>query len=168
MANLDELQRKQADTVKLALQMVDEKDPERLQALADQVLAKTQALEKAALGLAAAATVPDRGGGERVRVLLTTEQRERIAGQTGVGVEAVTLQDSGGRSWSAEMPTTEPRVIEKLAAAQAAASRLTAETRKHVEGIIKQLKALDVPELEETIRELERDPTLGQGKKSKG
>ena len=168
MADLDEIQRKQADTVKLALKMVDEKDPERLKEMAEQILQKTKALEKAALGLAASAAPPDRSGGEEVRVLLTPEQRERIAAQTGVGVEVVTLRDSGGRSWNAEMPTTEPRVIEKLAAVQAAAARLTLETRKQVEAIIKQLKALNVPELEETIRELERDPTLGRGKKSKG
>jgi hypothetical protein len=167
MSDLDEIQRKQADATRLALKMVDEKDPERLKEMAAQVLEKTKALEKAAKSLAASAAVPDRGGGEEVRVLLTSDQKERLAEQTGVGVEAVTLRDSGGRSWNAEMPTTEPRVIEKLAAEQAAASRLTMETRKQVEAIIKQLKALNVPELEETIRELERDPTLGRGKKSK-
>ncbi len=168
MADLDEIQRKQADTVKLALQMVDEKDPERLKEMAEQIQQRTKELEKAALGLAAAVALPDRSGGEEVRVLLTPDQRERISEQTGVGVEAVTLRDSGGRSWNAAMPTTEPRVIEKLAAQQAAASRLTMETKKQVEAIIKQLKALNVPELEETIRELERDPTLGRGKQSKG
>lgn len=169
MADLDEIQRKQADTLKLALKMVDEKDPERLKEMAEQILQKTQALEKSALGLAASVTPPDRGGGgEEVRVLLTFEQRERIAAQTGVGVEVVTLRDSGGSSWSAQMPTTEPQVIEKLAVNQAAAARLTMETRKQVEAIIKQLKALNVPELEETIRDLERDPTLGRGKKSEG
>lgn len=167
MADLDDIQRRQADTVKIALKLVDEKDPERIKELAEQILQKTSDLEKMALALAAAAAPPDRPGGEEVRVLLTSEQRERITAQTGVGIEAVTLRDSGGRSWNAEMPTTEPRVIERLAAQQAAASRLAMETKKQVESIIKQLKALDVPELEETIRELERDPTLGQGKKSK-
>lgn len=168
MADLDEIQRRQADAVKLALQMVDEKDPERIKELAGQVQKKTAELAKAAQSLAASAGPPDRGGGKEVRVLLTPEQRERIAAQTGVGVEAVTLRDSGGSNWNAEMPTTEPRVIERLAAQQAAASRLSMETRKQVEAIIKQLKALNVPELAETIRDLERDPTLGRGKPGKG
>ena len=78
--------------------------------------------------------------------------------------EAVTLRDSGGKSWSRELPATEPRVVEALAARQAAQSRLVMETRTQVEKIVKQLKALNVPELAETIAELERDPTLGQGK----
>lgn len=167
MADLDEIQRKQADAAKLAMKLVDEKDPERIKELAEQIQKRTADLAKMAASLAASAAPPDRSGGEQVRVLLTPEQRERLAAETGVGIEAVDLRDTGGRSWNAEMPTTEPRVIEKLAAQQAAAARLTMETRKQVESIVKQLKALNVPELEETIRELERDPTLGRGKKSR-
>lgn len=164
MADIEEIQRKQADAARLAEKLQGEKDPERIAALAEQIQGKTRDLEKMALSLAASAAPADSGGGE-VRVLLTPAQRERIVEQTGVGIEAVTLRDTQGRSWKSEMPTVEPRVIEKLAAQQAAASRLTLETRTQVEKIIKELKALNVPELEETIRELEKDPTLGAGRK---
>src|ERR1700694_6000203 len=117
MSDMAELQRKQADTAKLAMTMVE---------------------ENAAEG----------------RVRLTPDHRKRIAEQTGVGIEAVTLRDSGGKSWSRELPATEPRVVEALAARQAAQSRLVMETRTQVEKIVKQLKALNVPELAETIAEL--------------
>jgi hypothetical protein len=167
MSDMAELQRKQADTAKLAMKMVDEKDPERLKELAEQIQARTRDLEKMALNIAAAAAPQEQSGGAEVRVLLTPDQRERIAEQTGVGLEAVTLRDSGGKRWSRELPATEPRVVEALAARQAAQSRLVMETRTQVEKIVKQLKALNVPELAETIAELERDPTLGQGKKQR-
>ena len=39
--------------------------------------------------------------------------------------------------------------------------------RKQVESIIKQLEAVNVPELKETIEELKRDPTLGRAAKQK-
>ena len=165
MADLEEILRKQAEAARLAEKLQGEKDPERILALAEQVLGKTRELEKMALGLAASVAPQDQGFGE-VRVLLTPDQRKRIAEQTGVGIEAVTLRDTQGRSWNSEMPTVEPRVIEKLAAKEAAASRLTMETRSHVEKIVKQLKALNVPELEDTIRQLEKDPTLGLGRKN--
>jgi hypothetical protein len=63
------------------------------------------------------------------------------------------------------MPTAEPRLIEKMAAKQAAQSRLIQETRTQVEKIIKQLEALNVPEIADQIAELRRDPTLGLAKK---
>jgi hypothetical protein len=164
MADLEELQRKQADAAKFAMKMVDEKDPERLKEMAEQLQARCKELAKMAHGIEAAFTPPG-GEGEEVRVMLTPAQKARIAEQTGVGVEVVTLRDSKQRMWSKDMPRIEPREIEKMAAKQAAASRLQSETRDQVEKIIKQLKALNVPELEDTIRDLEKDPTLGLARK---
>ena len=166
MADLDDLQRKQADVAKFAMKMVDEKDPERLQEMAGQVQARCLDLEKMARSIEAAFTPPASEGAE-VRVLLTPAQKARITEQTGVGVEMVTLRDSKQRMWSKDMPRIEPREIEKMAALQAAQSKLISETRSQVEKIIKQLEALNVPEIAEAIAELKKDPTLGRGKKAK-
>jgi len=43
------------------------------------------------------------------------------------------------------MPAVEPRQVEAMAAREAAASRLRAETRGQVEKIVRELEKLDVP-----------------------
>src|SRR5207237_10696039 len=96
------------------------------------------------------------GGGAETRGVLTGEQRKRIADQTGVGVEVVTLRDTSGRAWSKSMGSVEPREIEAMAARQAAVSRLKAETRTRVEKIIQELEKLAIPELADTIADLRR------------
>ena len=168
MADIEEIKRKQADTAKMAMKMVDEKDPERLKEMAEQIQARCKDLEKMVRGLAAAIT-PQEQTGQEVKVMLTPEQKARVTEQTGVGIEMVTLYDTKKRMWSRDLPLgkIEPREIEKMAAQQAAQSRLVSETRQQVEKIIKQLKALNVPEIAEQIAELERDPTMGLAKKGK-
>ncbi|MCA1829368.1 MAG: hypothetical protein LC689_20785 [Myxococcales bacterium] len=168
MADLNELQRKQADTAKLAMKMAEEKDPERLKEMAEQIQARCKELEKMARGMEAALT-PQEATGQEVRVTLTPDQKQRITEQTGVGIEVVTLHDTKKNMWSRDLPLgkIEPREIERLAAQQAAQSKLVSETRSQVEKIIKQLKALNVPEIADQIAELERDPTLGLGKKKR-
>src|SRR5437660_6002197 len=164
MADLEEIERKQAEAARLAAELAEETDPQRVLAMANRIQERAAQLDQMARGLMAALAPAD-AGGEEVRVLLTPEQRERIAEQTGVGVEMVTLRDSQSRMWSKEMPRVDPREIERLAAKQAADSKLAAETRKQVEATIQKLEALNVPELKETIENLRRDPTLGRGKK---
>ena len=166
MADLDDLQRKQADAAKFAMKMVDEKDPERLKEMAAQLQARCKDLEKIAKGIEAA-FAPPASEGDEVRVMLTPAQKARITEQTGVGVEMVTLRDSKQKMWSKQMPRIEPREIEKMAAKQAAESKLISETRSAVEKIIKQLEALNVPEIADKIAELKKDPTLGRAKKAK-
>jgi hypothetical protein len=79
----------------------------------------------------------------------------------------VHLHDSRKRVWSSELPvgTVSPRDIEKEAAKEAAKLRRISETKSGVEKIVKQLKALNVPELADFIATLEKDPTLGLGGK---
>jgi hypothetical protein len=155
MSGLGELQKKQAEAASFALRMAEEKDPERLKAMAEQLQASCAELGKMAKALEAA-LAPAGGSGAETRVLLTAEQRKRIADQTGVGVEVVTLRDTGERAWSKSMVGVEPREIEAMAARQAAASRLKAETRTRMEKIIGELEKLEVPELAETISDLRR------------
>jgi hypothetical protein len=154
MADVAEVLKKQADAARFATAMAEEKDPQRLQAMAEQLQERCAELGRMAHALEAefapAATGPE------TRVTLTPDQRARVAEQTGVGVEVVTLRDTTDRAWSRQMPRIEPREIEAMAAKQAAASRLKSETRKQVELIIRELEKLDVPELAETIAELRR------------
>ena len=165
MADLAELQQKQADAARFAMRMTEEKDPERLKQMAEELKARCDELARMAKSIEAALT-PAAGTGAETTVLLTPAQRERIAQQTGVGIEAVTLRDTKDRQWSKTMPKADPREIEKAAAIQAAEARLKAETRTQVEKIIRELEKLNVPELAETIAELKGDPTLGlSGKK---
>lgn len=166
MASLDELQRKQAEVAKFAVRMAEEKDPERLKEMAEHLADRCLELRKAARGIEAAFAPPPAQGGE-IRVVLTPAQKERLTGQTGVGIEAVVLRETAQRRWSEEMPLIDPREIEKIAAQQAAESRLQSETRTQVEEIIRQLDALEVPELQGPLAELRRDPTLGLGRKDR-
>ena len=154
MSNLGELQKKQAEAASFALRMAEEKDPDRLKAMAEQLQARCAELGRMAKGLEAA--LAPTGGGAETRVLLTAEQQKRIADQTGVGVEVVTLRDTSGRAWSKSMGSVEPREIEAMAARQAAVSRLKAETRTRVEKIIQELEKLAIPELADTIADLRR------------
>ena len=155
MADVAELLKKQADAAGLATRMAEEKDPQRRNELSEQLQASCAELGQLARALEArfapAAT------GTETRVALTPEQRARIAGQTGVGIEVVTLRDTADRAWSRQIPRLEPREVEAIAAEQAAQSRLKAETRRQVEQIVGELEKLGVPELAETIAALRRD-----------
>jgi hypothetical protein len=160
MSDLDELLRKQSEMAKYAQGMANEKDPERLAAMAASMQERAKGLERAARALEAV-HAPNVADGPETRVLLTPDQRARVAAGTGVGLEAVSLRDEPGRPWSKSMSKVEPREIERIALQQAARSRLAAETRAQVEKIIRMLEKQDVPELAATIAELRRDPTLG-------
>ena len=166
--SLEDLQRQQANAAKAAMKLTEETDPERILEMAGEIQARCKDLEKAAKALAAT-VAPQEPTGQEVRVTLTPDQKQRITEQTGVGVEVVTVYDSKKKMWSRDLPLgkIEPREIEKMAAQQAAQSKLISETRSQVEKIIKQLKALNVPEIADQIAELEKDPTLGLGKKKK-
>jgi len=169
MSDIDELLKKQAEATAYALSMVEEKDPQKILEMAAEMQKKGAALEKMARSIEAANMMGDGGsatGGETT-VALTPEQRARITEGTGVGMEVVTLRDSKDKAWSKEMPRVDPREIEKEAARQAIETMMIIETRKQVENIIKQLEAVNVPELKETIEELKRDPTLGRARKKK-
>ncbi len=160
MADLAELQRKQAEATRFAEGMVGEKDAARLQQMAEQLQQKCEELGRMARALEAA-FAPGAGAGVETRVALTPEQSKRVAEQTGAAVEVVTLRDTAEQPWSKRMPAVDPREVEAVAARVAAAARLRAETRARVETIVRELEELEVPELAETIARLRKDPTLG-------
>src|SRR5467141_2837846 len=108
MADLAELQSKHADAARFVAGMAEEKDPQRLQQMAEQLQRRCVELGRMARALEAAAT-PERAAGGEARVVLTAEQRQRIAEQTGAGIETVTLQDSPERAWSRQWPPGKPR-----------------------------------------------------------
>ncbi len=155
MADLAELLEKQADAAGFATRMAEEKDPQRQKEMAEELQARCAELSQMARALEAR-FAPGATGTE-TRVALTPEQRARIAEQTGVGIEIVTLRDTADRPWSRQIARLEPREVEAMAANQAAASRLKMETRRQVEQIVGELEKLEVPELAETIAALRRD-----------
>jgi hypothetical protein len=156
MGDLATLQEKQAEAARFASDMAGEKDPQRLQQMAEKLQARCAELRRMATALEAA-VMPAAASGTETQVALTAEQRQRVAEQTGAAVDVVTLRDSPERAWSKEMPKVEPREVEAMAARQAAAARLRAETRTQAEKIIRELEKLDVSGLAETIAGLRRD-----------
>jgi hypothetical protein len=166
MSDLDDLMKKQAEMAKYATGMLNEKDPERLLEMAATLQERAKELER--MGRAIEAFYAPKGGsGQETRVVLTPAQKERVTEQTGVGLDTVILRDTPEMQWSKKMSKVEPREIEREAAKQAAEARLVIETRIQVEKIIKLMEEQNVPELEETIAELKRDPTLGRGKRDR-
>jgi hypothetical protein len=155
MADLAELLKKQADAARFAAGMAEERDPRRLQEMAEQLQARCAELARMGRDLEAQFTPASTG--TETRVALTPDQRARVAEQTGIGIEVVTLRDTADRAWSREMPRVQPRDVEAMAARQAAASRLQSETRKQVEQIVRELEKLEIPELAETIAGLRRE-----------
>lgn len=167
MADLEQLQRKQAEATRFAMRIAEERHPQRVLEMAAEMQARAAELEKMGRALERA-LAPAEATSAAVRVRLTSEQKERVTEQTGVGLETVTLHDTEKRIWSRDLPLgkVDPREVEKEAAKEAARLKLVSETRRQVESIIQQLEALDVPELAETIAGLRRDPTLGRGAKA--
>src|SRR5947209_8378748 len=102
MADIEDIKRKQADAAKAANRMIEEKDPQALIEMAEKMKERVGELEKMAKGLAAALT-PQEPPGQEVRVQLTPDQKKRIAEQTGVGVEVVTVYDTKKKMWSKEL-----------------------------------------------------------------
>jgi hypothetical protein len=164
--SLEDIQKKQAEVTRAAMAIAEEKDPEKILEMAAKVQKQALELEKMCRALEAAMTPPDFQGKETT-VKLTADQKQRITEQTGVGIEVVTVYDNRKKVWSRELPLgrVEPREIEKEALKEAARLKAISVTKTQVEGIIKQLKAVNVPELADFIAELERDPTMGRHKK---
>jgi hypothetical protein len=162
---LEDLQKKQQSIANDAKKMLEEKDPKVLLEMAEKMKEKCDGLLNMAKSIAGQFP-QEREIGPQTVVKLTPDQRERLVEGTGVGMETVTLKDTEKKLWSRQMTKVTAREIEAEATKEAARLRLISDTKAQVGKIIKELKKVDVPELAETIAELERDPSLGlSGKK---
>jgi hypothetical protein len=128
--------------------------------LAEQIQQKAKELEKMARSMASAALPkgrpPDKG---EVRVILTPEQRKRVAEASGVGIDAVVV-DKDVAVFNARMMSMQKHLIERIALQQAGDESARIERKKACEKLAKKLEQSDpiTPELQEMIDQLKRDP----------
>ena len=156
MASAEELLSKQQRTVKAALALQEIKDPEELLKAAAKVGEMAKDLEAAGKRFEAQFVQP---GGPEERVVLTAEQRERLAEVTGVAMDMLVVRDPTG-AFAHAMPTTDRATIERMAARQAAEIAVRKARDTAIEKLIKELEKLDVPELIPVIEAIKKDPTL--------
>jgi hypothetical protein len=156
MSTMDEVISKQERATKAAVALSKKTDPEELRAGAEKLKEMTDDLEKACKRLQA-----EFGGatGHEERVVLTPDQRERLAESTGVPMDMLVVQDRDG-SFGRRMPTTDKATIERMAALQATAIAEKKARTAAIDKVIKQLEKLDVPELQPIIDSMRKDPTL--------
>jgi len=138
MASVEEIERKQKAMQPLLEQLAEEKDADRIQQLGKQIAEIAQELAHMAHGLDRAYAQATGGSGE-TRVVLTRDQRQRIAAATGGTVEVLVLP--GADVWDPRMPRTSPATIERLAIASVAERKLKEENRKAAKQIVSELEA---------------------------
>jgi hypothetical protein len=157
MASLEDIERKQNAMQPLLEQIAQETNAERVQALGEQITEMARELARMAAGLEKAYSQPA-GNGE-TRVVLTKDQRQRVAEATGVAVDTLVLQ--GADRWDPQMPKMSPATIERLAMASVAARKLEEEKRDAARAIVKQLEAAvgddPAPETKAAIEQFKRD-----------
>jgi hypothetical protein len=157
VASLEDIERKQRSMQPLLEQIAQETNADRVQELGKQIAQMAQELGEMAAGLERA-YAQSKGGGE-TRVVLTKEQRERVAEATGVALDTLVLE--GAQSWDPQMPSMSPATIERLAMASVADRKLKEEKRKAVTAILKELQAAvgdsPAPETQAAIEQFKRD-----------
>jgi hypothetical protein len=116
MASLEDIERKQKSMQPLLEQIAQETNADRVQELGKQIAEMAQELGRMAAGLEKA-YAQSKGSGE-TRVVLTKDQRERVAEATGVALDTLVLQ--GAETWDPQMPSMSPATIERLAMASVA------------------------------------------------
>ena len=137
MASLEEIERKQKSVQPLLEQISRETNADRVQELGKQIAAVAQELARMGKGLEKA-FAQSKGSGE-TRVVLTGDQRHRVAEATGVALDTLVLE--GAETWDPRMPKMSPATIERLAMASVADRKLKEAKRKAVKDIVKQLEA---------------------------
>jgi hypothetical protein len=164
MASLEEIERKQRAMQPLLEQIAQEKDADRIQQLGKQIAEMAQELARMAEGLEnahaqARGQARARGGSGETRVVLTKDQRERLADATGGSIEVLVLP--GAETWDPRMPKMSPATIERLAMASIAERKLKDEQRKAARRIVDELEAEvgsdPAPETSAAILKLKRE-----------
>ena len=131
-------------------------DPEALMKKAGELAKKVKDFESAALKFAAQFQPV---GGPEERVVLTPDQRERLAESTGVAMEVLVVRDPDG-AFAKAMPTARKEIIERLAARQAGEVATKKAKAEAVEKLLKDLRKIEAPGMDEIIRAIEDDPSL--------
>jgi hypothetical protein len=157
MASLEEIERKQKSVQPLLEQISRETNADRVQELGKQIAAVAQEIAQMGKGLEKA-YAQSKGSGE-TRVVLTKDQRQRVAEATGVALDTLVLE--GAEIWDPQMPKMSSATIERLAMASVADRKLKEEKRKAVKDIVKQLEAAvgdnPAPETKAAIDQFKRD-----------
>jgi hypothetical protein len=158
MASLEEIERKQKAMKPLLEELARETNADRVQQLGKQLAEMAQELARMADGLQRAYAQPDGGTGE-TRIVLTKDQRERIAEATGVALDVLVLK--GADIWDPQVPKMTPAIIERLAMASVADRKLKDEERKAAKEIVKELEtavgANAAPEARAAIDQFKRE-----------
>ncbi len=157
MASLEDIERKQKSIQPLLEQIARETNADRVQELGKQIAQAAQELGQMAAGLEKT-YAQSKGSGE-TRVVLTKEQRARVADATGVALDTLVLQ--GAETWDPQMPKMSSATVERLAMASVADRKLKEEKRKAVKDILKQMEAAigdsPAPETKAAIDQFKRD-----------
>ena len=155
---LEELQAMQKKLVKAAQDLANHADdPKTLLEKAAEISKGGKQLEESALRLQA--QFDPAAGGKEERVILTADQRQRLAEETGVALEALVVRDPTGE-FARAMPSTQKATIEKLAAREAAMLAVKKARGDAIEKLVKHLKSLEVEGLAPVIEAIEADPSL--------
>ena len=120
MASVEDIERKQKSMQPLLEQIARETDADRVQELGRQIAQMAQELGQMAAGLERA-YAQSQGSGE-TRIVLTKEQRERVAEATGVALDTLVLQ--GAETWDPQMPRMVRLKVLNAALLQLLADRL--------------------------------------------
>ncbi len=156
MSSAEEILSKHQRMAKAALKINEIKDPKEILEQAEKLREMGKELEAACKRFEEATGVK---GGPEERVVLTDDQRKRLAESTGVPMDMLVVRDPTGQFRSA-MPTTDRATIERMAAVQAAEIAVRKAKAKAVEDLIKSLEKMDLPELQPIIDAIKADPTL--------
>jgi hypothetical protein len=159
---VEDLMRRQRAMSDKAAKLVDEKDVGRIQEITRELEAEGRELEALARSFEkqelAKAGPPPRGS---LEVVLTADQRERVAALTGVTLDSIIIADEAG-VLSRAMPHTDPRDIELMAIEQArrikAAQGADTQARAAIERAVKDIEEQGMGEVRQKIEELKQDP----------
>ena len=156
-AKLEELVARQQAMIELAASLQGEKDPGRIQAVAERL--RELGAELQALALTFETHTPD----AFTEVVLTEAQRKRIADETGVHLETLIVRDEGGVA-TRTMPITDPRLIEYHALQEARRRQIGAEAdarlRAELDASLAAIERQGTPAVRDQLDALKRDPNF--------
>jgi hypothetical protein len=168
MPDLNDLQRKAAELVKMMERVANEADPDKFQAIAREIEAEAKKFEQLAAAYMQEARKQVR---PMTTVVLTPDQRKRILAQTGIKMETIDLPDDQARM-SKVMPDTRTELIEHLAMEEAKrraqAAQAAAKAMVEINQAVAHIDSLGIAALNEQLEEKRHDPKFLAGLLYKG